>query len=261
MQYIMLLFLFSGCASYQLKQRCEATNWFNYSQQVAFSGQYLEEDGFIKDCKGVDRTNSQQLDLGFKLGRDKMCTYDEIYNRGKSGEPVFFDFCDGLSKSQMKSRYSDGLKIFCTEPSGLTHGKSGAVYKKVCPVSSEPIFMKGYRPGRIQYLTHVIATNKTQLGLLQGEYASFIHQEAMASHQYNLIPSGQVCGNRMVYDDAAKKDVSRYICEVDTAITSQRNQVLMQLDRIRSQMYQVKVKKEKLETENDNAEKELLTLR
>lgn len=261
MKYIILLFLFSGCASYQLKQRCEETNWFNYSQQVAFSGKYLEEDGFIKDCKGVDRTNSQQLDLGFKLGRDKMCNYDEIYNRGKSGEPVYFDFCDGLSKAQMKTRYSEGLKIFCTEPSGLAYGKSGAVYKKVCPIGSEPAFMSGYRPGRIQFLNHMIATNKAQIVQLNTEYSNFVSREALASHQYNLIPSGQVCGNRMVYDEAAKKDVSRYVCEVDHAVTAQRDEILRQLGSLRTQMYQVQVKKGKLEIEIKNSEQELLTLK
>lgn len=261
MKYIILLFLFSGCASYQLKQRCEATNWFNYSQDVAFNGKYLEEDGFIKDCKGVDRTNSQQLDLGFKLGRDKMCTYDEIYTRGKSGEPVYFDFCDGLSRGQMRARHDEGLKIFCTEPSGLSYGKSGVVYKKVCPISSEPAFMKGYRPGRTEFLTLLIKTNNAQIAQLESQYSDLIRRESRANHEYNLIPNGHVCSNRMVYDEAAKKDVSRYICVVDSALTAQRDNVIRQLGIVRSEMHDTRSKIGKLQVEIKNSEQELLTLK
>ena len=97
--FVLLLapFFLSGCANWALKDRCEKTNWFEYSQGVAFDGRYLDEDGFVKDCKKVDRISAVQIDQGFKLGREKMCQYDEIFGRAKEGVPVFFKFCDGFA--------------------------------------------------------------------------------------------------------------------------------------------------------------------
>ncbi len=261
MKYIILLFLFSGCASYKLKERCEKTNWFNYSQGVAYSGKYLEEDGFIKDCKGVDRISSQQLDLGFKLGRDKMCTYDEMLRRGKEGQPVYFNFCDSLSKSQMKLKYDEGLKIFCTEPNGIVYGKSGAIYLKVCPMTSELSFMNGYRQGRSQYLSMLIQTKKSEILQLESNYIELISRENRANAQFNQIPSGQVCGNREVYNEDTKKNMIVTICEVDSAITSQRNMVIQQLDHIRREMYQSRTQKQKLSEDIKAAEQELLVIK
>jgi hypothetical protein len=244
-----------------LKERCEKTNWFNYSQSVAYSGKYLEEDGFVKDCKGVDRTNSQQLDLGFKLGREKMCTYDEMYRRGKEGQPVYFNFCDSLSKSQMKLKYDEGLKIFCTESNGLVYGKSGAVYLKVCPMTSEVSFMNGYRPGRTQYLALLIQTKKSEILQMESNYIELIRRETTANIQYNQIPSGQHCGNREIYNEETKKKMIVTICEVDSVISSQRSLVIEQLDRIRREMYQSRIQKQKLSEEIKVAEQELLVLK
>lgn len=261
MKYIILLFLFSGCANYLLKERCEQTNWFNYSQGVAYSGKYLEEDGFIKDCKGVDRISAQQIDLGFKLGREKMCTYDEMYRRGKEGQPVYFDFCDALSKSQMKLKYDSGLKIFCTEPNGLVYGRSGSVYLKVCPITSEVPFMNGYRPGRSQFLSLLIQTKKNEILQLEAAYVELVRRETIANHQYNLIPSGQTCGNREVYNEDTKKNMVVTVCEVDSSITSQRNMIIDQLDRVRREMYSSRLQKQKLSDDIQAAEHELLILK
>lgn len=261
MKYFMLLFVFSGCASYFLKEKCEQTNWFNYSQSIAYSGKYLEEDGFIKDCKGVDRINSQQLDVGFKLGREKMCTYEEIYTRGKSGEPVYFDFCDGLSKVQMKSRYDQGLRIFCTESNGLVYGKSGAVYKKVCDPASDINFMKGYRPGRTQYLEFLIKTDKAAIELLNSDYAEAQERQRVANLQYSSIPDGQVCGNREIYHPSTDKKSVEYVCEIDPVVRAQRSDMISRLNSISSEMYKNRNKKEKFEDEIKKHEQELLTLK
>src|SRR3989338_3097507 len=110
-----ILVLFTmGCANWALQDKCEKTNWFEYSQGVAYQGKYLEEDGFIKACKGIDSTSAVQLDLGFKQGREKMCQYDEIHSRAKEGVPVFFKFCDGLEMNRMKYLYQQGLVSYCT---------------------------------------------------------------------------------------------------------------------------------------------------
>lgn len=212
MKYIILLFLFSSCANYQLKQTCEKTNWFQHAQSVAYSGKYLEEDNLVKNCKSVDRYQHADADSGFKLGRDKMCTYDEIYNRGKQGQQLNFIFCDGLSQNQMKAKYQAGLKIFCTESSGSSYGKSGALYQKVCPTETEISFMKGYKPGRYQYLGLVIKNKKSQLVDLEQEYNDSLNLERSLTSQYSSIPQSQLCLYKDVYDESKKKSTMQYVC-------------------------------------------------
>ncbi len=67
--YLFVSLSFVSCANYTLKKQCEETNWFDYSQKVAFSGRYLEEDKTLL---------------------------------------------------QMKSRYEEGLKTFCTADPALS---------------------------------------------------------------------------------------------------------------------------------------------
>ncbi len=260
MKYIILLFLFSSCANYQLKNTCEQTNWFQYAQSVANSGRYLEEDSFAKECKSVDRIQYSQADLGFKLGREKMCTYDEMYNRGKDGKQVYFNFCDGLSLNQMKSKYQSGLKVFCTETSGLSYGKSGESYQKVCPAETESSFLKGYKPGRHQYLTLVIKNKKSQLLDLEREYNMSISQENTLNHQYNLIPQTQDCKHVSVYDEAAKKNVIKQVCVEDEMTKRQRGDIISRLNSTRSNSSEILNKQKQIKSEIEKAEHESLTL-
>lgn len=255
-----MLFLFSSCANYQLKQACEKVNWFDHAQSIAYSGRYLEEDSLVKDCRSVDTIQMSQADLGFKLGRDKMCSYDEIYNRGKEGQNVYFGFCDGLSQAQMKSKYQAGLRIFCTEPSGSSYGKSGAIYQKVCPAESETAFMKGYKPGRYQYLKLVIKNKSNQLVDIEEEYKTSIALESSLNSQYNLIPVSQICRNKEVYDEATKKSSIQYICTTDPVITSQRDETMQRLNKARSNSAEILEKKKKIKSDLENAEHETLSL-
>lgn len=260
MKYIILLFLFSSCANYQLKNTCEQTNWFQYAQSVANSGRYLEEDSFAKECKSVERIQYSQADLGFKLGREKMCTYDEMYNRGKEGKQVYFNFCDGLSLNQMKSKYQSGLKVFCTEPSGLGYGKSGESYQKVCPAEAEPTFLKGYKPGRMQYLALVIKNKKSQLLDLEREYNMSISQQNDLNRQYNLIPQTQDCHHVSVYNEATKQNVVQRVCTENEVNQRQRQDLIERLNANRNSSNEILNKQKQLKSEIEKAEHESLTL-
>ena len=72
-----------GCAS-ALKERCEKTNWFEHSRDLALDGRYLEEDLLIKECNGIDTTSAVQLDLGFKSGHERYCTYENYFRKGEA---------------------------------------------------------------------------------------------------------------------------------------------------------------------------------
>lgn len=216
--------LFSlGCSSWSLKAKCSATNWFEYSQKLAFEGKYLEEDPLVKDCKGLDRTSATQLDLGFKLGREKMCTYDEIHSRAVNGQPVFFKFCDGLEMNLMKRRHQDGLVIFCTSERGYPYGRSGQVYLKVCNPKQETQFLPSYFKGRKEFLSQTLADSKEQEIAQSATVQSLASAEEHASRAYNSIPHVLECRTINVFNQSLKKDESKNICSEPHYIQSQRD--------------------------------------
>ena len=44
-----------------------------------------------------------------------------------------------------------GLTVYCTQDSGYWEGRYGGGYERVCPASSEPAFLTGYRAGQSVY--------------------------------------------------------------------------------------------------------------
>lgn len=235
--FLLICLYFASCSNWALKEKCEQTNWFDYSQNLAFQGKYLEEDGYVKDCKKVDRTNATQLDQGFKLGRDKMCGYEEIYKRAVDGQPVFFNFCDGLDQNLMKKKHVEGLEIFCTKDRGYSYGKSGREYLKVCKANQEVSFLPSYYKGRKEYLTQFIIDKKEQekrqLLSVQSDY-NVVNSTANA---YASIPSHLLhCSVMSVYNSNEKRDESKNVCSEPAYISSQRNEISGMLSRAQANL-------------------------
>jgi hypothetical protein len=241
------IFLLAGCASWELKDRCEKTNWFEYSQKVAFDGKYLEEDGFIKDCKGVDRTSAVQLDLGFKQGREKMCQYDEIFTRAKEGVPVFFKFCDGLDMNRMKSLYTQGLQSYCTNEKGYSFGKAGKLYQNLCSPAQEKVFLPGYYKGRREYLNILLEEYGRSLAELKALEDSYARTENHIQNEYSTLPGASECRNENVYDEVAKQSIVRTICQEAFYVRTRRTDLWSQLDRVRQNLSEVRANWRKIE--------------
>ena len=236
-----LVLLSAGCANWALQERCEKTNWFEYSQGVAIQGKYLEEDGFIKACKGIDSTSAVQLDLGFKQGREKMCQYDEIHNRAKEGIPVFFKFCDGLEMNRMKQLFQQGLVSYCTPEKGYSYAKTGKVYQNLCNPQQEKVFLPGYYKGRKEYLIAYMAELRAKLANTKSLEAQYSQTEAGIQAEYRSLPSNATeCRTEYVYNDATKQNEGRTICQEAFYIRSRRDSLGSQLDKIRSQLYAVR---------------------
>lgn len=247
----------SGCASWALKERCEKTNWFEYSQGVAFQGKYLEEDAFVKDCKDVDRTNAVQLDQGFKLGREKMCSYDEIYLRATQGQPVFFKFCDGLEMNLMKKKFTDGLVIFCTAERGYSYGKSGQVYQRVCAAQQEVQFLPKYFQGRKEYLSQMILDTKENLKSLSNQLARIEYSHSEASRAYYSIPNLLDCSTISVYNEITKKDETKRVCSEPNYIRNQRDRLYDKLSEISDQLRDTRNSIKQKSADLENYQKEL----
>lgn len=223
-----------GCAS-ALKERCEKANWFEHSRDVALSGRYLEEDLLIKECKGIDSTSAVQLDLGFKSGRERYCTYENYLRRGEAGDLVNFRLCDGLVLRSMQERYANGLKSFCTAEVGFSYGASGKVYQKVCLLQAEVKFLPQYYKGRLQYLEKSISQVTQDMRMLQDLQNQIAPQINLVSHEISMLPSPQQCSQRMVYNEITKKDEARTICEEASYIRNRRSELYSQLNSLRTQ--------------------------
>ncbi len=254
---MLMALLFSGCSSWELKNRCEKTNWFDYGQDVAFNGKYLEEDSFVKDCKGVDRVSAKQVDLGFKLGRDKMCQYSEIYERGRTGVPVFFKFCDGLDPSKMKANYEKGLELFCTAENGQPYGRSGKVYQRVCPFSLEKKFLPTYYVGRREYLKQNILDLTAKISSERVSESNLLSSEINLSREIDRLPHPQVCKSIQVYDEATKKNEYRTICSEVDYIRWQRDRLYTDINQVRSSLYTVRNNIQKYNAELNESQSEL----
>jgi hypothetical protein len=257
---LVLSFLISGCANWALKERCEKTNWFEYARDVANGGNYLEEDAFIKECKGLDRINSQQIDIGFKLGREKMCSYDEIYTRGKSGTPVFFKFCDGLQPQLMKSKHEEGLRIFCRRENGYPVGKSGSIYQNLCKPQEDKTFVPEYLRGRKDYLTGMIASLESRAAQLRADQDTLLIRESQNSTNLNKIPDLLDCQNKSVYDESSKKEVSKLVCQEPYYIKTQRGQLIDQLNEIRQSLRQTQINLNATELQLSHTQQDLTKL-
>lgn len=54
-------------------------------------------------------------------------------------------------RDEYMSGRESGLAVYCTQDSGYWEGRNGAGYQRVCPASSEPAFLAGYRAGQSVY--------------------------------------------------------------------------------------------------------------
>jgi hypothetical protein len=252
--------LLAGCSSWILKERCEKTNWFEYSQKVAFDGKYLEEDGFIKDCKGVDRISAVQLDLGFKQGRDKMCQYDEIFTRAKEGVPVFFNFCDGLEKNRMRSLYQQGLVAYCTPEKGYSFAKAGKIYQNLCSPAQEKTFLPGYYKGRREYLNTLLVDYGARLTELKSLEHSYALTETKINIEYSNLPNAMECSTVQVYDEATKTNQPRTVCQEAAYIRSRRSNLWNDLNGIRSKLNEVRGDWQELDQKIAQAKVDLLAV-
>ena len=66
-----------------------------------------------------------------------------------------YDACIKYGITPDRERYMEGresgLAVYCTQDSGYWEGRNGGGYERVCPASSEPAFLTGYRAGQSVY--------------------------------------------------------------------------------------------------------------
>lgn len=82
------------------------------------------------------------------------------YDNSTSGykRSAFEDFAEGCAAYGIQPNreayfagYEDGLKKYCTTPSGYAAGKVNDKYRNICPPELEDAFKKGYYAGKAEY--------------------------------------------------------------------------------------------------------------
>jgi hypothetical protein len=186
-----------------------------------------------------------------------MCNYDEMFARGKSGEPVNFDFCDALNKHQMQVRHKEGLKIFCTKDNGYPYGKSGKEYKNVCTPEQEKAFMPTYYSGRKDFLNAKIQTLRDSVGDKQGEYSRLSASEGRLSLQVSMLPHTKDCRTFTEFNHVTQKNELKTECSESIHVKNQRDMLNRELTGVRSQMRDLRAKIDTTVKELESTQNEL----
>lgn len=167
MKFLVLVLVslsFSSCAHYMTRKTCEATNWFDYGQNVALEGRRLTGDQFLSECyKAEAEIAESDLDRGFKAGMAKYCEPEQAYQTGRNGNFFSEEMCTGQGLSQLKLRHTSGVLDYCKRENGYNAGASGKTYNKICPSDLEKAFLPEYNRGRIRYLGTLKSQNAQQI--------------------------------------------------------------------------------------------------
>lgn len=97
-----------------------------------------------------------------------------------------------------------GLTVYCTQDGGYWEGRNGAGYQRVCPASSEPAFLAGYRAGQSVYdaienirsIRGQMASVKDRIGSLEDEIRK-LESPDDASDAEEKKPAGTIEDRRL----------------------------------------------------------------
>lgn len=245
----LILFSLVSCVSYFKRKDCEQINWYDYGQKIAMSGKRLEADQLLNDCRKVEaEIGESKLDLGYKSGRDRYCTMDEIYNTGKGGHSFSYELCDHLSRQKVKEKHLEGVLVFCKPDNAYAFGVKGGVYEKVCPENKELFFLKEYNRGRKIFLEASVKNNEIEIADLEKNIFQLYRDKEFKMMSLAHLPALPLNSK----SDAKSTVVDPY--------QQERNKLQNDVNSILVQIRAAESKKEKLKEENRQMRQEAMAL-
>lgn len=200
---LVLILSQTGCASYFTRKTCEATNWFEYGQNVAMSGKRLSGDQFVADCRKVEaEIREADLDRGFKQGMAKYCQPQQVFDLGKGGDFFSAEMCDGENPRLLEQKHKAGVLEYCKKSNGYSAGAQGKAYNRICPKDLESAFMPEFNRGRKKYLAVLVIENEKKLNDIEREVLNLERDRNMRAieAQRLQIPTGMAVERK--YDPA-----------------------------------------------------------
>jgi len=209
---------FSGCA-WMTRNTCEKVNWFERGQSLALKGQYPANDKQLKECRKVKADiDEDQLDLGFKRGRDLYCHPERAFITGKEGQAFATDICDQSAVKGLLRKHAEGVRAFCVPASGKHLGASGSDYNSICPADLEAQFKTAY--------------SKARKGFLQGQLPGLNNQVDQKRREINQSKNELMYleGQRVVLASQlsfarSKEPMSLKAQDLDSQVNSLENQI------------------------------------
>lgn len=218
---------FSGCA-WMTRNTCEKVNWFERGQSLALKGQYPANDTQLKQCRKVKADiDEDQLDLGFKRGRDLYCHPERAFITGKEGQAFATDICDQSSVKGLLRKHAEGVRAFCAPASGKQLGASGAAYNTICPSDLEAPFKtayskarKGYLQGQLPGLNNQIDQKRREINQSKNELMYLEGQRVILASQLSSARSKDPMSSRTQDLDSRVDTLENQIRNKQNAISS-----------------------------------------
>lgn len=250
----MILISLISCASYFKRKDCAQINWYEYGEKIALSGKRLESDQFLNECHKVDaEVGESKLDLGYKSGRDRYCTMDEIYNVGKSGHPFSYELCDHLPKQRVKEKHLEGVLVFCKPDNAYLFGAKGEIYEKVCPEDKELAFIKEYNKGRKVFLEASTKSNEIEISELEKDIVRLQREKSFKMMSLARLPRAALV-NQTLNQQGDSKSV------IVDVYKQEREGLQNEINTIAVQTRSAEIKREKLKELNRKMRQQVLAL-
>lgn len=256
---LVFTFIFSGCTS-NLKRQCQETNWFLHGQNLALQGRRVTGDSWVMSCQKEDVSEAQALDQGFKSGRDKYCTADNVFQNGRSGDSVNFNFCEEQSWSLLKHKHKQGLDAYCSPENSFQAGSSGKVYTKMCSQEQEKKFFPGYYQGRKTYLNTKIEKNNLRLKEISSFISNYERDRGAITNHLAALPPPKYEKRTTCSKDEKGHETCTQSTEMVDGYSSERTQLHSQLHDIHNTISNYRSEENQILVDNRNYSAELETL-
>lgn len=210
------------------RNKCEKVNWFEKGQALALKGQYPANDAQLKECRKVKADiDEDQLDLGFKRGRELYCHPERAFITGKEGQAFATDICDQSRVGALLKKHAEGVRAFCTPASGKQLGASGQTYNSICPSDLEAPFKTAYSKARKGYLQGQLPGLRNQIQQKNSEISQAKNQLMFLEGQ-RLVLAGQLSSAR------SKDAMSSATNDLDTRVRDLEGQIRSKNSEIQS---------------------------
>ncbi len=182
-----IVFLFSGCANFFIRQQCNKLNWYQLGYDAALRGERISNDPQVNQCRKAEADISEsQLDVGFKAGMSRYCQPETAFQTGKQGDTLNSDFCESNLLGLLNRKFHEGNLAYCSD--GQTAGQSGKKYKNVCAADLEKKFMPDYKIGRKKYLSNLLVLAESKKRESLTEISRLSVMKSNIDHRLSYIP-------------------------------------------------------------------------
>lgn len=247
---------FSGCASYFLRKNCESKNWYQHGYDLAMRGQRINSDDFVLQCRKAEAEISEsQLDTGFKAGMANYCKPDVVFQTGRNGEVLNFDFCEPGQAKILRARHAEGVKLYCEPQNAFQVGSSGKAYTKICSQDQEKAFLPEFQRGRKRFLQAKINETQNRISDLDRRIIEEDRETRNLQMQLAIIPPPQEVINRTVTPTGITEQK-----ETRDPYADKRNQVTNNLRIQESQVRELQGQHQQIKEELYGYQRELQTL-